>query len=184
MTEPGELDKYSNSDIIRGAAKESIVGKLLPESLYVHVSGLELLPKLLRFYENWSRILLPKGEEWNLVKLGLSRPAVSFLTYPDFDEDPHPPLTRSVRVDLRTQKVAVRDYSKSENPPILHRKELFVPEGYPGREIFVALTKAEEAEGLLVGGQIGLQKFWAELLKKRGLRIEAHELLKEKQDGP
>ena len=164
-------------DIIRKAAKESVVGKLLPESLYVHVSGLALLPGLLRYYECRARYLLPKDEEWNLVKLGLSRPAVSYLTYPEFDEDAHPALARSVRVDLNTKKVAVRDYSKSKNPPILHRKELFVPQGYPNRESFAVLTKTEEAKGLLGGGQIGLQKKWAELLKKQGLRIEEHTLL-------
>ncbi len=173
MTKP----KYGDGEFIREAAKESVIGKLLPESLYVHVSGLDLMPKVLRFYEIGARILLPKGEEWNLVKLRLDRPAVSYLTYPEFDEDPHPPLARSVRVDLRTEKVAVRDYSKSKNPPILHRKELFVPEGYPGRESFALLTAAEEEAGLLGTGQIGLRKGWEKALSARGLRVEGHTLL-------
>lgn len=165
------------SDIVRKAAKQSVVGKLLPESFYVHVCGVDLLPVVLRAYEHQARQLVAQCEKWNLVKLGLKRPAVSFLSYPGFDENPHPALTRSIRVSLKTKKVTVRDYSKSENPPILHRKELFVPQDYPNRELFAALTKAEEAEGLLGTGQIGLRKHWVELLKKRGLRIDGHELL-------
>jgi len=174
-TEPD--DKYSDGELFRDAARECFVGKLLPTSLYVHRSGVDLMPDLLGVYFAEARALLPKGENWNLIKLRLDRPAVSFLTYPNFDEDPHPPLTRSVRVDLRTEKFVVRDYSKSENPPILHRKELFVPAGYPNREIFAALTKAEEAEGLLGGSRIGTQKQWRALLKERGLQINDHVLV-------
>jgi hypothetical protein len=70
-----------------------------------------------------------------------------------------------------------RNYSQSENPPILHRKELFVPVDYPGREMFARLTEAEEAEGLLGGRRIGFRKQWIELLKTRGFEIREHKLV-------
>jgi hypothetical protein len=52
---------------------------------------------------------------------------------------------------------------------------LFVPEDYPGREAFDALTKAEISLGLLEEGQdIGLQKQWNETLARKGVRLEGH----------
>ena len=40
------------------------------------------------------------------------------------------------------------DYAGNLNPQILHRKEAFLPAEHPKRPLFVALTEAEEAEGL------------------------------------
>jgi DNA phosphorothioation-associated putative methyltransferase len=72
----------------------------------------------------------------NIVKLGRDEPKVSYLSYPGFDVEAHPALEFSIRVDLRSFNIKNRDFRGSENRPILHRKELFVPHDYPGREAF------------------------------------------------
>lgn len=55
------------------------------------------------------------------LKLSVDGRKVSLLNYKDFDEAVHPELHHSVRVHLPSASYAIRDYSSSENPPILHR---------------------------------------------------------------
>jgi hypothetical protein len=45
------------------------------------------------------------------------------------------------------REVNHRDYSDTENPFILHRKETFVTPDYPRYQQFAALTRPEEALG-------------------------------------
>jgi hypothetical protein len=70
--------------------------------------------------------------EFNLLKFHAASPKISFLAYPTFEKDPHPPLQESVIVDLIGGKVRRDDYRGRENPPILHRKETFLPADHPG----------------------------------------------------
>jgi hypothetical protein len=67
---------------------------------------------------------------------------------------------QAVALDLVTGKVWRTDYSDNGNPPILHRKESFVPVDHPRREEFEAFTRAEEEDMVLrsienAGEQIG-----------------------------
>ena len=90
----------------------------------------------------------------------------------------HPPLTTSVRVDLRSLHLKYRDFTDSADPPILHRKEEFVPEDYPRRSMFAALTVAEEAAGLYANPEsIGSRERWQATLCSRGLIVRGHEIL-------
>ena len=53
------------------------------------------------------------------------------------------------------------DFVDSQNPPILHRKETFVPDDYPGRDKFARLTAQEERAGLLDEARdIGTRQAW------------------------
>jgi len=147
---------------VRAAASRSQVGKRLPDALYVHQAGLAGLPILLRLVEGCARAFVGEVEDANLIKLHLLRPGVGYLSYPEFDTDPHPALTRVVDVDLVARGVRVSDYSARANPPILHRRELFVPVGYPGREEMARITADEEAKGLYDGpvNEIGTREGW------------------------
>jgi hypothetical protein len=58
------------------------------------------------------------------------------LSYPDFDRDPHPALLRSVKLSLQTLVLDCWDYAGSQNPPILHRKETFLPADHTLRDKF------------------------------------------------
>ena len=163
------------------AARQATVGKRLPDSLYIHKSSVELLPPLLRVYEGCARYFLGEVEAANLIKLHLLEPKVSYLSYPSFDKDPHPSLAFSLLVDFRKYKIKERDYSERANPPILHRKEEFVDEGYPGREKFAKLTRQEVKWGLYEApGYIGTRDGWNEMLKLKGAVLKGHRLYRVK----
>jgi hypothetical protein len=101
--------------------------------------------------------------------------------YPDFDHDPHPALEASVRADLRRLHVKYRDFTKSENPPILHRKETFVTEDYLGRNKFARLTAQDERLGLLADTvSIGTRERWEQLVACKGLQFAGHRLVRRK----
>ena len=120
-----------------------------------------------------------KGEElsvWpqteTIVKVKLNAPVVSFLRYPFFIEDPHPALAAAIVVNVDSGDVKLQDFSQQDNPPILHRKELFIPEWSVYHKEFAALTRAEEKAGLYPRGRfIGRRKQWAELLKEKGVDL-------------
>jgi hypothetical protein len=104
---------------------------------------------------------------------------LSFLSYPGFDSEPHPALKRAITIDLATEKARHTDYADNANPPILHRKETFLPAGHPLRAQFEALTRAEEAAGLYESTEtIGFKLNWQKLLESKGLALKGHTLLR------
>lgn len=157
--------------------RASPVGKLLPEDLYVHISALEYVPGLLKLMLSLAESIAGKIQA-DIVKFSLHGKSLSFLFYPDFDTDPHPKLVASVKVDFRTGKYKLRDYSKSENPPILHRKESFVLLTYHKYLDFKTLTEVEEAAGLLSANNIGFKKQWEEHLSGLGFEFVNNEIKK------
>lgn len=168
------------------SCQNSPVGKLLPAALYVHRCALPALAPLLQNYERRSREIVSKIDKNNsnrieaatLVKFSTNRAKVSYLFYPNFDSDPHPELWASVIVDLATGSVSDRDYSSSNNPPILHRKETFVTSNYPLYKEFAQLTNFEAALGLLKNSRsIGTRQEWQSLLKNSGIAFEGHRLV-------
>lgn len=115
----------------------------------------------------------------NIIKLNRLEPKISYLNYSAFEEDPHPTLAQSLSVHLQTFRVRTRDYSGSRNPPILHRKETFLPAEHPLRAKFARLTAAEEAKELLVeGNRIGTRYHWEQTLAEKGLAIRGHRLVR------
>ncbi len=124
-------------------------GKVLPDAAYVHASYLHLLAPLARAYEGAGRAVVGAVDDANLVKLSRRERRISYLSYPAFERDPHPPLATSLRVDLRSFHVKWRDYRASTNPPVLHRKDTFVPVEHPTRSKFERLTMQEERAGVL-----------------------------------
>jgi len=80
-------------------------------------------------------------------------------------------------VDLDTGSVGYRSYADSLNPPILHRKELLLPEDDPQREDYSALTAACESIGLFDDPRrIGYRRQWDQLVRERGYRVIGHAL--------
>lgn len=162
---------------IDAACRESPVGKLLPNALYVHRSALSELDPLLRIYEGCARSYIGEIAGANIVKLHRFSGKVSYLAYPHFDSHPHPALLRSVKLSLRTQTVECYDYDEHANPPILHRKETFLAPTYPRYEAFAQLSRKEESCGLLADtATIGTRDGWEARLREAGFTLRGHRL--------
>lgn len=176
------LFALGKEDEVRKAGRKSPVGKILPDDLYVHQSALEHIPVMMKLMLSLGESLVGRVSA-EVIKFSLHGKSMSFLFYESFDNDPHPKLMGSIRVDFRTGKQQVRDYAKSDNPPILHRKETFLLDSYPLYSKFKTLTEQEEAEGLLGHNNIGFSKQWEELLFQKGLYIEDHKLMRRETLG-
>src|SRR5439155_3795300 len=103
------LFRAGDAAAIDEACKRSPVGKLLPDDLYVHRSALDTLEPLLRVYEGCGRAYLGEIDGANVIKIHRRSGKLSYLVYPDFDTDPHPPLLRCVKLSLRTRQLEYYD---------------------------------------------------------------------------
>lgn len=169
---------YPDFSVLTTLCQRSKVGKLLPDALYVHVSALPALDPILQDYENEAHQIATLPETVTLVKFNTEKPSVSYLIYPDFDVEPHPALQASIQVDLRNRDVNYRNYSDTDNPFILHRKETFVTPDYPHYQQFAALTRQEEALGLLDNPRsIGTRLAWEERLAQFKVAFQGHTLV-------
>ena len=171
------LFSAGDQEAVDHACRTATVGKLLPDALYLHPSALARLPPVLRVYEGCARQLAGAVEGLTLVKLFRRRARVSYLAYEGFDQVAHPVLRSAVVADLKRLDLHFRDYTRSSNPPVLHRKELFVADDYPSRRTFARLTAREERLGLLsASSTIGTRNGWLAALSKSGMSIRGHRL--------
>lgn len=154
-------------------------GKRLPGALYLLDPGDDSrIPASLRITVAELRKRLEIGNVFNLLKFHIASPKISFLAYPDFEKQPHPALEEAVIVDLVTGKIRRDDYRKRPNPPILHRKETFIPSEHPLHQKFSKLTKQEEDAGLLQDtARIGFRINWERILTDKGLGFKGHRLI-------
>ena len=171
-------DLYPDFSVLTTLCQHSKVGKLLPDALYVHISALPALDPLLRDYENEARQIAVSITSATIVKFSTEKPSISYLVYSNFDADPHPSLQASIQVDLRSGEVNHRNYRNSDNPFILHRKETFVTPDYPLYQQFAALTRQEEALGLLNQPRgIGTRQAWEKRLAEFRVAFQGHTLI-------
>ena len=162
-------------------------GKRLPGAVYVIDPGDDpRISSVLRITVAELRKRLGIGAEFNLLKFHIASPKISFLAYPDFEKHPHPTLAESIIVDLVTGKTRRDDYRTRANPPILHRKETFLPQEHPLHAKFAKLTRQEEAAGLLEDtARIGFRINWERNLAEMGLGFKGHRLVELAiTDGP
>lgn len=173
------LFSAGKTSTIDAACRNSTVGKQTPKALYIHISALSFLPPVLRVYEGCAKSYIGAVDGANIIKLHREVPRVSYLSYPDFDRDPHPALLASLIVPLQTFRVKFRDYSESNNPFILHRKEEFLPLENPLRSKFARLTKQEERHHLYDHPEmIGTKEGWGRVLESCGMQLSGHLLVR------
>jgi DNA phosphorothioation-associated putative methyltransferase len=103
------LFSAGNLQTIDEACRAAPVGKRTPSAFYVHISALPSLPPVLRVYEGCARGYIGTVEGANIIKLHRHKPQVSYLSYPDFERDPHPALAASLIVPLQTFRIQYRD---------------------------------------------------------------------------
>src|SRR5687768_5875766 len=115
------------------AGNQTTTGKVVGGSTYLHVTALaEQSNTIKRLVLNAIEICGAQPEkDFNVVKYSTDHTRVSFLSYPYFFEDPFPALHESWIIDVDRRSFDRRDYRNSLNPPILHRKELFLTADHP-----------------------------------------------------
>lgn len=178
------LFSAGDMDTVGATCRNSPVGKVTPNSLYIHISALHHLPPILRVYEGCARAYVGSVDGANLIKLHQRWPQVSYLAYPEFETDPHPALFASLLVPLRTLNIQYREYGDSNNPPILHRKELFLDVDHPLHKKFARLTKQEDHYRLYENtSTIGNREGWEAILKERQVQLKGHKVLKLKSSS-
>ncbi|MGY6529973.1 MAG: DNA phosphorothioation-associated putative methyltransferase [Cyanobacterium sp.] len=178
MTINLSLDWVNDFVKITQLARQSAIGKHLPNHLYVHISALQSLDITLQAYEKKAREIIKNIDDFTLVKFNLQEPKISYLFYPDFDINPHPAIEKSILVNLQEKNSKIYSYSSSENPAILHRKETFITKNYPHYKKFADLTTVEEKLGLLDNSKyIGTKKEWQNLLRDHNLSFIDHQLV-------
>lgn len=171
------LFRAGDPSAINKACEQADVGQLVENALVVHRSAVDYLQPLLRIYEGCARALIGDIDEANVVKLHRFSGKVSYLAYPTFNDDPHPPMTIRVKITLPTLSIDLFDYSAWRDPPILHRKDALLHPDDSRYAKFAKLTKQEEKHGLLSNPKaIDTRSKLAIRLKEEGLALRGHRL--------
>ena len=156
----------------------STFGKIVGEAQYLHKSALEKLDSDALAKISKAQLLCNEVFAWNVVKIDLKdNSRISLLEYSDFETDAFPILLSSRFIDLETEKVKARHYSKS-NPPVLHRKELLVESSFPGYPFFRSLTQELEELGAFENiVDLGTKQRWEQALRELGIEIHGHQIV-------
>ena len=151
------------------------VGKKLPKAVYVHRFALkEVAPKLYAFVSEKAEAagLANTDEAWNIVRLHKDCFKVTLLDYPDFHEEAYPGLRFSTGIDLANEQVKSTDFSRSANPPILHRKETMILASDECYDDFCEITREGEEAGLYENTKIiGFRQSWEALIQEKGYEL-------------
>lgn len=179
------LAAAGNRTMVMVSARSSSVGKQTPSALYIHRSAVSELPPIMQVYEACARILSGSVPEANLVKLSITKPQISFLSYPQFDQNAHPALQSGLIVSLANLSIQRIDYRTALNPPILHRKEEFLGSNATDRAKYQRLTRSEVRAGLYADPtEIGTRQGWERILRQHHVEIRGHRLYREPPSRP
>ena len=171
------LYQVGNLEIVAQLCQKQTLGRKLKNSLLIHISALEKLEPLLRLYEGCASRTVGRLEQANVIQFSWRTPKITYLFYPDFDENPHPCLQTRMQIQLNNLRVHYSDYLEEENPPILHYKEKLVPLDYPLYQTFKKLTEKEEKLGLLDDySQVNRLQGWFDCLHEKNVTLEGYEL--------
>lgn len=164
--------------------REIPLGKKLPDAIYLHESALEQLPaRLAKHIAQTINGLALDERDWNIVKFSKNDHKITLLNYPKFFDDAYPALDRSFTIDLEELSVRESDYSKSTNPPILHRKETFLAPDHPYVATFSKITEEGVKAGLYENTRnIGFRKNWENLISRKGYTLDSEGRLRPKCD--
>ena len=166
-----------NSKAIDESCQRAGVGQLAENALTIHETALDSLEPLLRIYEGCARALVGNIEGANLIKLHRFSGKVSYIAYPEFDKDPCPAIQLRVKVSLRSLNIEVFDYAKWADPPLLFRKDEFLPAEHPKKSLFGKLSKQMAKAGVLPASEARFSRSqWAEFLKTCGYTLRGHKL--------
>ncbi|MDA3939161.1 MAG: hypothetical protein PF693_07620 [Spirochaetia bacterium] len=153
-------------------------GKKLNHSLYITEESLGDVDEILYEFVADLKARVDADSEYNIIKFFTNEFKISWLSYPDFFDDPHPSLKKSLTLNIATGKTRNFNYDRFLNPPILHRKETFLHPGHPLIESYSELTRKEESYDLYTNTKtIGFKLNWEKLLNEKGLSYKGHKLI-------
>ncbi len=175
-----EFPEYK--DLVRNIT----VGKKLPDAYYVHESAIKHLPgNLIELTFKLIDHFNIGDNNWNIIKFNSRDFKITLLNYPDFESDSYPSLNYSYTINIEKLFSREADYSKSENPPILHRKETFVDDDYPLAPLFKEITAEGEKIGLYEKTKsIGFKKNWERLISSKGYKLDENGRIILKNNNP
>ncbi|WP_031292147.1 DNA phosphorothioation-associated putative methyltransferase [Leptolyngbya sp. Heron Island J] len=178
------LLSLGNLELLANHCQQSTVGKQMPDSLWVHLSALEKLDPLLRLYEGCVSRTLGRPIEATVVKLNYTKPQITYLFFPDFDNVPHPILHTSMKVGLQDLQVRYRDFDPQDDPPILLQKELLLSPDYPNYDKFAKLSRQEQDWGVLDGSSYITLNDWNQRLDEQCTQLQGYRLAWRKDADP
>lgn len=159
----------------------SQVGKYVGGALYLHKDALVYCDDNTNAALEKVKTCTGAGvwEAVNVIKLQGAPPArVTLLAYEEFGSIPFPALLEAWTVNIEQGTVRHRNFRRSDNPPILHRKELLLRPDDPERSRYAGLTAELERRGLFsTAAQIGFKEAWAKVLEQAGVRVYGHEVI-------
>jgi DNA phosphorothioation-associated putative methyltransferase len=157
------------------------IGKRILDEIYVHREAVHLVefPHFQDLFQTALELATDvQVQKFNVIKVNVKKQRVSLLHYLDFDLDPFPTLQESWSYSHERKTITYRDFSKSFNPPILHRKELLVGHLHKSFENWSQLTAQSESIGLFeTPNVIGFKENWAKLIFEKGFKLEAGNFL-------
>ncbi len=162
-----------NEELFADLISQVKLGKQLPDAIYLHKDAFSALPNVLtQFIPAVAKAVNLDDDNWNLVKLFKKEFRLSFLHYPDFYTDSYPALRQSLNVDLSKLSHKITNYSDSDNPPILHRKETMILPDSEHFDHFTSLTQEGENAGLYENSHlIGFKRSWENLIARHGYEL-------------
>lgn len=173
------LFRAGDPKAIDDACNRASVGQLVDNALVLHRSSLDYLEPLLRILEGCARALVGEIDEANVIKLHRFSGKVTYISYPDFESLPHPPLRQRIKVTLPTLSIDMFDYSGWSDPPLLFRKDELLHTDHPKAKLFKSLTKQEEKLGVLSQSDTSLKgSEWSVRLNEAGLQVRGHRLVR------
>ena len=173
------LFRVGDTDSIDEACHRAEVGRLVDNGLLIHRTALDKLEPLLRIYEGCARSWIGEIDGANIIKLHRFSGKVTYLVCPDFETVPHPVLLRRVKLSLRARDLYCIDYSQHDDPPLVHRKDEYLPASHPLRDKFARLTKQEDRRGLLDDlNAVRTQEQWRSQLHDAGFKLVGHRLVR------
>jgi DNA phosphorothioation-associated putative methyltransferase len=152
--------------------------KTIGSTSYVHVSAWPKDARCAGLLSKAQSISGLASSDFNVIRVHHQGNRLGLLKYANFFEEAFPWLKDSWVVDVEQQVYTHRSYHSSLNPPILHRKELLLPQDHPDRQKFADLTAAAENIGLFDDPRrIGYQRQWYQLIKESGYRLDGYHLV-------
>lgn len=161
-----------------GAKKKNLVGRKLGKMHYIHESAVSFLAESEQTTLKKALSMVPKETQWNLAKVSLLGDRVSLLFYENFDTELFPVLSQSTIVKFKDPGIQHITYTNRENPPVLHRKELFLAPNDPRIEALAEITAFCEEKGLFkAASYIGTLKKWEQRLREHHYKVEGQKVV-------